>query len=54
MQSKTRDIDIDNKCMDTKGSKGGWVIGTDIYVLFILYITEIANENILNSPANST
>ena len=24
LQSRNRDTDIENKCMDTKGGKGGW------------------------------
>ena len=41
LQSRKRDTDIENKCMDTKG--GGvdgmnWEIGIDIYTLLILCI----------------
>ena len=40
-QSRNRDTDAENKCMDTKRGEGGernWEIGTDTYTLLILYI----------------
>ena len=40
------DTDVENKCTDTKGGRGGgmdWEIGIDICTL--LYIKEITNEN---------
>ena len=40
-QSRKRDTDAENKCMDTKRGEGGernWEIGTDTYTLLILYI----------------
>ena len=48
MQSRNRDIDIENKCIP-KGEEGGmnWEAGTDIDTLLILYIKHINNENIL-------
>ena len=48
MQSRNRDTDVENKCMDAK-VKGGvwrnWEIGIDIYAILILYIKQIPNEN---------
>ena len=41
MQSRNRDRDVENKCMDTKGEgEGGrnWEIGIDTYTLLILCI----------------
>ena len=41
LQSRNKDIDIENKRMDTRGEREGgmnWEIGTDIYTLSILYI----------------
>ena len=48
LQSRNRDIDIENKCIP-KGEEGGmnWEAGTDIDTLLILYIKHINNENIL-------
>ena len=52
-----RDTDLENKCADTKGKDGGggnWEIGIGTYILLILYIKYITNENILYSTENST
>ena len=52
-----RDTDLENKCTDTKGKDGGggnWEIGIGTYILLILYIKYITNENILYSTGNST
>ena len=40
LQSRNRDTDVENKCMDTKGEGGvmNWGIGIGIYTLSILYI----------------
>ena len=42
LQRRTRDTDIKNKCMDTKGGKEGsrmnWETGTDTYTVFTLRI----------------
>ena len=38
---KNRDIEVENKCMDTKGERGvgmNWEIGIDIHTLLILRI----------------
>ena len=41
VQGRNRDIDVENKCMDTKGGKRGvggmnWEIGIDIYTLICI------------------
>ena len=39
---------IENKCIDTKGVRGGrvdWEIGIDIYTLLICSIKDITHEN---------
>ena len=44
LQGRNRDIDVENKHMDTKGGKGGggdgggmnWEIGIDIYTLICI------------------
>ena len=59
LQGRNRDIDVENKCMDTKaGKRGGgvggrnWKTWIDIYTLVcIKYIT---NKNLLYSPGSST
>ena len=51
-ESRNKDTDVENKYMDTKGEKGNWETGTDIYKL--LYIKQITNENLLYSTENST
>ena len=37
LQSRNRDTDVENKCMDTRGERGGggmnWEIGIDIYTV---------------------
>ena len=41
LQSRNKDTDIENNCMDTRGEREGgmnWEIGTDIYMLLILYV----------------
>ena len=39
LQNRNMDIDIENKCMDTKqGGRMNWECGTDIYTLLILSI----------------
>ena len=55
MPSRNRDIDVENKLMDTKVECGGgmsWEIETDIYT--VLHIKEIINENLLYSTMNSS
>jgi len=50
LQSGNKDTDIENNCMDTGGEREGgmnWEIGTDIYMLLILYVKWITNENVL-------
>ena len=57
LQSRNRDIDIEDKGMDTKGWVGGgrkWESGIDIYTLLILCITYLTNENLVYSTGNST
>ena len=57
LQSRTRDTDRENKCMDTKGGKRGrvnWKIGIDIYTLLILCIKQITDKNLPQSTGNST
>ena len=47
---------IENKCIDTKGVRGGrvdWEIGIDIYTLLICSIKDITNENWPYSTRNS-
>ena len=54
---QNRDMDTENKYMDTKGEHGGgssWDIGIDTYALLILCIEWATNENILHSTGNST
>ena len=51
-ESRNKDTDVENKCMDTKGEKGNWETGMDIYKL--LYIKQRTNENLLYSTENST
>ena len=56
VQSRNRDTDIENKCMDIRG-KRWWdelEIGIDIYTLLILCMKQINNENMLHSTGNST
>ena len=39
LQSRNRDTQVGNKCMDTKGEEGGgmdWEIGIDIYTLLCI------------------
>ena len=41
LQSRNRDTDVENKCMDTKGEGAGgrtWEIGIDTYTLLILCV----------------
>ena len=54
LQSRKRDIDVENKGKDTKGGGDGmnWEIGIDIYTL--LCIKLIANENLVYSTGNSS
>ena len=55
-QSRNRDTEIENKCMDTKqGKRGGmnWEIGIDIYTLLTLRIKQITSENLLYSTGNT-
>ena len=49
LQSRNRDTDVGNKCMDTKEERGGvnWEIGIDIYMLLCV-------ETLLYSTGNST
>ena len=58
MQNRNRDIDVENKHMDTKGVKEGvgknWEIGIDIFTLLILCIKQMTSENLLYSTGNST
>ena len=39
LQSRNRDTEIENKCMNTKGGRWGgwrnWGIGIDIYTLYV-------------------
>ena len=38
LQSRNRDIDVENKCMDTKERKKGWEelgVGIDVYTLVV-------------------
>ena len=54
------ETDVENKCMDTKGGKAGWVggcgggvnqeIGIDIYTL--ICIIQITNKNLLYKKVN--
>ena len=40
-RNRNRDIDVENKHMETKGESGGrmnWEIGIDVYTLLILWI----------------
>ena len=56
MQGRNRDIDVENKHVDTKGGKwrgGGvmnWEIEIDIYML--IYIKWITNKNLLYKKIN--
>ena len=53
-KAEIRDTDVENKCTDTKGGRGGgmdWEIGINIYTL--LYTEQITNKNLLNSTGNS-
>ena len=56
LQSRNRDTDVENKCMDTKEEGGGmnWEIGIDIYILSTVCIKQISNENLLYSTRNFT
>ena len=47
MQSRNRDTDIENKCMDPKGKAGVGQIGIGIYTL--LCMIQITNDNLLYS-----
>ena len=54
-------MDVENKCMDTKGEKGrgvmNWKVEIDVYIykyiLLILCIKQ-TTENLLSSSENST
>ena len=53
MQSRYRDIDTENKLMDTKEGRGDgldWEIGIDIYA--VLCIKQITNEDHCYSTRN--
>ena len=57
LQSRNGDTDVENKCMDIKGGKGGrmtWETGLDVYTLVILCVKQIINENLQYSTGNST
>ena len=56
LQHRDSDTDIEIKQMDTEGENFGvnWEIGVEIYVLVIICIKYIANENLLYSTGNST
>ena len=53
-----RDKDAEKKCMDTGvGTSGGrvnWEIGIDMFILLLLCIKYITDENLLCSSRNST
>ena len=54
-ESRNRDTDVENKCMDTKWGGGAgwdWEIRFDVYTL--LCVKQITNENRLCSTGNST
>ena len=56
LQGRNRDPDAENKCMDTKGERGGgrnWEVGTDIYTLLTLRMKWVTNEKWLYSTRNS-
>ena len=57
LQSRYRDIDIENKYMDTKAGRR-WVGGTGrlglTYTRPTLYIKHVTNETLLYSTGNST
>ena len=55
MQSRDRDTDVQNKCMDTKRERRDgmkWELGTDVYAP--LRVKQVTNENGLHSIENST
>ena len=55
LPSRNRDVDGENKCMDTKGERGGvGGTGTDTYTLLILSTKQTTDGNILYSTGNST
>ena len=52
LQSRDRDTDKENKCVDDKGGWGTRMnreVGIDIYTLLILRIKQTTNENLLNA-----
>ena len=49
LQSKNRDTDIENKCMDTKCGEVEWVnweIGIDMYTLFLFFSNEVVPDSL--------
>ena len=58
LNCNTRDTDIENKRMETKGDRGSggmnWETGVNIYKLLTLYIKKITNKTLLYSTGNST
>lgn len=49
LQSRKRDTDVENKCMDTKGGRQWgriWEIGMDTYTLLILFMKYMFNEKL--------
>ena len=53
LQSRNRDTDIENKCMDTKGGRrvecGTWHLEIGINVCTLICIKQTASENLLYS-----
>ena len=57
MKGRNRDIDVQNKCKNTKGEEWvGWIeeIWTDIYALLVLCIKELTNVNLPYRMGNAT
>ena len=50
LQSRNRETEVQNKCIDTEGRGGAnWEIGIDTYTPLILHIKQITNEKLLYS-----
>ena len=54
LQSRNRDTEVENKCMDTKGVRGGMHWETEVGIYTLLYIKYITNKDLLYSIGNST
>ena len=54
MKNRNRETDVENKCMDSEGWRGGMNWGTGIYTLLMFCIKQRTNEKLLYSSENLT